>query len=177
MQRIVVVGTTGSGKTTVAREIAHRLGIPCIELDALYWEPDWTEAPLDAFRDRVTRAVNGVAWVVDGNYGQVRDLVWNRADALVWLDYSLPVILWQLARRTLERVVTQEELWNGNRERLGTALFSRDSLFLWALQTHRRYREEYPLLLRRPEHANLTVARLGSPRAARAWLSGLIAVA
>jgi adenylate kinase family enzyme len=114
MRRIVVVGTTGSGKTTLAAAIAARLGIPHIELDALHWEANWTEAPTDVLRDRITRALSGAAWVVDGNYGKVRDLFWSRADTVVWLDYSLPVILWQLAGRTLKRVVTREELWSGN---------------------------------------------------------------
>ena len=173
MRRIVVVGTTGSGKTILAGAIAGRLGIPHVELDALHWEANWTEAPTDVLRERITRAVGGAAWVVDGNYGKVRDLFWSRADTVVWLDYSLPVILWQLAGRTLKRVMTQEELWSGNRERLGTTLFRRDSIILWALQTYRTYREEYPRLLGRPEHAHLTVVRLGSHRETRAWLAGL----
>lgn len=175
MRRIVVVGTTGSGKTTLARAIAGRLGVPHVELDALHWEANWTEAPTDVLRDRLTRAVGGAAWVVDGNYRKVRDLFWSRADTVVWLDYSLPVILWQLACRTLKRAVTREELWSGNRERLTTALFRRDSIILWALKTYRKYREEYPILFGRPEHAHLTVVRLRSPHATRAWLAGLCA--
>lgn len=175
MRRIVVVGTTGSGKTTLARAIAGRLGVPHVELDALHWEANWTEAPTDVLRDRLTRAVGGAAWVVDGNYSKVRELFWSRADTVVWLDYSLPVILWQLACRTLKRAVTREALWSGNRERLTTALFRRDSIILWALKTYRKYREEYPILFGRPEHAHLTVVRLRSPHATRAWLAGLCA--
>jgi adenylate kinase family enzyme len=173
MRRIVVVGTSGSGKTALARGISRRLAIPHVELDALHWEPNWTMAPPAVLRERVAQAVGAAAWVVDGNYAAVRDLVWSRADSVVWLDFVLPVILWQLARRTFTRVVTQEALWSGNRERLTTALFSRDSIFLWALQTYRKHREEYPRLLSHPEHAHLTAVRLRSPRAARAWLSSL----
>jgi adenylate kinase family enzyme len=173
MQRIVVVGTTGSGKTMLARELAKRLGIPYVELDALYWEPQWTEPTVEVFRERVSRAVSGEAWVVDGNYSKVRDLVWPRADTVVWVDFSLPVILQPLVRRTFQRVVTQEELWSGNRERLRTALFSRNSLFVWALKTYRRRRREYSALPRMSEFAHLTIVRLRSPRAAEMWLSAV----
>lgn len=172
-QRISVVGTSGSGKTTTASLIAERLGIPHVELDALHWEPNWTEAPLDIFRERVTQALSGETWTVDGNYGKVRDIVWSRADTIVWLDYALPVILWQLIRRTLRRSLTQEELWSGNRETLSKALFSRESILLWALKTYRRRKKEYPALLGRSEHAHLALVRLRSPQETREWLSTL----
>jgi len=172
-RRISVIGTSGSGKTTTAGQIARRLGIPHVELDALHWEPNWTEAPLDLFRERVSQALSGDDWAVDGNYSKVRDIVWSRADTIVWLNYALPVIMWQLVQRTLRRSLTQEELWSGNRESLRKALFSRDSILLWALQTFRRRRREYPILLSQPAHAHLAVVQLHSPRATRDWLSSL----
>jgi adenylate kinase family enzyme len=173
MQRIAVVGTTGSGKTILARQLSRRLAIPLVELDALYWGPGWSETPTPLFRERVAMALQGAAWVVDGNYSKVRDLVWSRAHSLVWLDYALPVVMWRLIARTLARVATGEELWAGNRERVATALLSRESILLWALKTYRRYRREYPVLLGQPEYAHLSLVRLRSPRATRAWLSGL----
>jgi adenylate kinase family enzyme len=121
----------------------------------------------------VSEAVDGDVWVVDGNYSKSRDIVWPRADTAVWLDFSLWVILWRLLRRTIARTLTQEELWSGNRERVRTAFLSRDSLFVWALQTYRRRRRSYPLLLSRPEHAHLAVVRLRSPRAAAVWVAAL----
>ncbi len=171
--RISVVGTSGSGKTTVAGQIAQRLGIPHVELDALHWESNWTEAPIEVFRTRVVQALSGETWAVDGNYGKVRDIVWGRADTVVWLDYTLAVILWQLLRRTVQRSLTQEELWSGNRETLNKALFSRESILLWALKTYRRRKKEYPALLGRPEHAHLKLVHLRSPRETREWLSTL----
>jgi adenylate kinase family enzyme len=171
IQRVVIVGTTGSGKTTFAAHLAGRLGVPHVELDALHWEANWTEADLDRFRVRVERAVSQEAWVVDGNYHVVRDLVWPRAEAVVWLDFRLSVILWRLVRRTARRVFTREELWNGNRERFLTQVATRDSILLWALRTYRRRRRNYPPLFNRPEHAHLAVVRLRSPRAAQRWLA------
>jgi adenylate kinase family enzyme len=172
-RRIVVVGTTGSGKTTLARRISERLDIPHVELDAIFWGPNWTPAPIEDFGRRIAQALGGQAWVADGNYSRVRDVVWGRADSVVWLDYALPVIMRQLVRRTFRRVVRQEELWNDNRERAWVQLFSRDSLFLWALQTYPRRRREYPLLFERPEYAHLAVVHLRSPRATRDWLENL----
>jgi len=109
-RRIVVVGTTGSGKTTLAGELARRLEVPHVELDALHWEPGWTEAPTDLFRERVTHALSGEAWVADGNYSAVRDIVWSRADTIVWLDYSLPTMLYRLARRTFRSAPSEGSL-------------------------------------------------------------------
>jgi adenylate kinase family enzyme len=172
-QRIVVVGTSGSGKTTLAREIGRRLGMPHVELDALHWDPGWTEAPLPVFRERVAAALGGERWVADGNYGKVRDLVWGRAELLVWLDYPLPVVMGRLVRRIFRRVLTREELWNGNRERLRDHLFTRDSLLLWALQQHPRHRREYPGRFSQPAFCHLEVVRLQSPRAAQEWLAAL----
>ncbi|MGH2454107.1 MAG: AAA family ATPase [bacterium] len=173
MRRIIVIGTTGSGKTAMARAIAERLAIPHVELDALNWGPDWTEVPREVFRQRVREAVAGTAWVVDGNYSKSRDIVWPRAETAVWLDFPLWVILWRLTRRTIARTLTREELWSGNRERFRTALLSRNSLFVWALQTYQRRRRGYPELLHRQEHAHLTVVRLRALRDAASWLDRL----
>ncbi len=146
MQRVAIIGVTGAGKTTMAAALSRRLGLPWVELDALFWEPGWTSAPSEVFRARVSAALAGDAWIVDGNYSAVRDLVWGRADTVVWLDYPLGVILARLVRRTFRRWWQREVLWQGNRERLAAHLLSRDSLFLWALQTYRRYRREYAAL-------------------------------
>ena len=173
MGRLAVVGTTGSGKTHLARQIAVRLGVPHVELDALHWEPNWTMAETARFRDRVACAVAEGAWVVDGNYSKVRDIVWPRAEVLVWLDYPLSVSLWRLTRRTLTRIVTGEELWGTNRESVRNTFLSRDSLILWAIRTHGRHRREFAELPRRPEYAHLAVVRLRSPSETRMWLEGL----
>jgi adenylate kinase family enzyme len=172
MHRINIIGTTGSGKTTVSRELATRLGVPHVELDALYWRPNWAMPSREEFRARVVEALNGDSWVVDGNYGKVRDIVWTRADTLVWLDYALLLILRRLLVRTVRRVLTGEVLWSGNRERV-TSIFSRDSIFLWALKTYRRRRREYAILPQQPDYMHLNVIRLSDPKETHRWLSNL----
>ena len=141
-QRISVIGTSGCGKTTLARQLCQRLAISHIELDALHWEANWTEVPTNIFRQRVEQSLKRDRWIVDGNYSQVRDIIWSRADTVIWLDYSLLVIMTRLLRRTWRRVVQHEELWNGNHE-TWILTFSRDSILLWALQTYKKRRQEY----------------------------------
>ncbi len=173
MNRISVVGTSGSGKTAFAGKLAGILRIPHIELDALSWEANWTPAPDAVFRSRVREAISADRWVVDGNYGkQARDLVWERVDTVVWLDYSLPVILTRLVRRTFRRLVLKEECCNGNREELRRA-FSRESIILWALQTYKRHRVEYPPLLRALQKRGIRTIRLHTPKEANRWLSSV----
>jgi hypothetical protein len=168
-RRVVVVGTTGSGKTTFARDLARSLGVPCVELDALFWRPRWTKAPPQEFRASVDAATSGPGWVADGNYGPVRDLVWGRADTLVWLDYRLPLILWRLVRRTARRLARDEAMWAGNRETLERAVDPGVSIVFWSLRSHGKHRRRYPALLRR--HPGLRVVRLRSPRQTEAWRS------
>ncbi len=144
VRRVVVIGTTGSGKSTLAERLAAQNGLRVIELDALFWGKDWQPVPLELFRHRVERETKGDGWIVVGNYGQVRDLVWPNADTLIWLDLPLPLVMWRLVRRTVRRAANKTELWGtGNRETFRNSFLSRQSILLWALKTHRRNRQKY----------------------------------
>jgi adenylate kinase family enzyme len=169
IHRVVVVGTSGSGKTTFAARLARLMDVPHVELDSLHWEPNWIEAPLEIFRERVDRALSAERWVSDGNYSKVRDIVWRRADTIVWLDYSLLLSLWRLVKRTSQRIFRQEELWNGNRESFRSTFIGRESLFVWSITSRRRHHRDYPRLFK--EYSHLRSVRLYSPREAEAWLT------
>ncbi len=168
-RRIAIVGPTGSGKSTLARRIGRRVGCEHVELDALFHEAGWTPAETEAFRARVEARLSGPAWVVDGNYASVRDLTWGRADLLIWLDFPLPLVLWRLFWRVMRRSLRREMLWNGNAESLRTHFLTRESLFLWAVQSHRPRRRTYPAQLAAHGPA---VARIRSPREMERWLRG-----
>lgn len=171
-RRISIVGTAGCGKTTLARRLALLLNRPHIELDALFWGPGWTPTPRERFRELAAAALAGDAWIVDGNYSAVRDVINSRGDTLVWLDYSLPRVLGRLFRRTLRRVFGRELLWGTNREHLSNQL-GRDSLLLYAARTYGRRRRQYRSLQSDPACAHLTVIRLRSPRETELWLQAL----
>lgn len=170
LRRVAVVGTSCSGKTTFAAALAARLQAPHIELDALHWRPGWVEAPAAEFRAAVASATSAERWVSDGNYGQVRDLVWGRASAVVWLNYAFATVLRRALYRTVRRALLREELFSGNRESLRMAFFSRDSILWWVVTTHGRRLRQYPQLFARPEFAHLPVLVFGSPREADAFL-------
>jgi hypothetical protein len=169
MRRVVVGGSTGCGKTTFARALAERMGVPLIELDAIRHGPNWTETPDERFRELVDADTIADAWVVDGNYSIAMDLTWGRADTLVWLDYPLDLVLWRLFVRTNRRIVSREVLWNGNRESFRNAYLSGDSLYLWVFRTFWRRRRTWPRSLA-AGYRHLGLRRFGTPGEAERWL-------
>lgn len=175
MARVAVIGNSGAGKTTFARELAARLAVPYVELDAIFHGPNWTELPPEEFRARVAAVVAGPAWVVDGNYSAVRPLVWARADTLVWLDLSRPLVTWRIVSRTVRRGIRRTELWNGNRERL-SAMLSLDpqrSVILWSVTRHGPKRRALTAVPADPRWGHLRFVRLRTRHAVRNFLAAL----
>lgn len=172
MRRVSVVGTSCSGKTTTARRIASRYGIPHIELDSIFWQPNWTPLALDQYRATVETAAAGEEWVIDGNYSRVRDLVWDRATEVVWMNPPLATVLWRVISRTARRVVTGEELFAGNRETFRRAVLSRESLIWWVIRTHRRRTRALRESLESERYSHLRYHELRRPRDAALLLRG-----
>jgi adenylate kinase family enzyme len=162
VRRVSVVGNTGSGKTRLAKQLAARLRAPHVELDAIFHQPNWTPLPTDQFRQRVAAVVADDAWVVDGNYSSVRDLVWQRADTVVWLDLPRVTVMRQLVARTLRRMASGEELWNANRERWRNLFHADESIIAWAWTQHAAYRHRYAAAAADPHYGHLTFIRMGS---------------
>lgn len=166
MRRVSVVGNSGSGKSRLATALADELSVPYVELDSIFHQPAWEPLPVDEFRRRVEVATEADGWVVDGNYSAVRELVWRRADTVVWLDLPRPVVMRQVVQRTLKRVTRGTELWNGNRERWQD-MFSRDpqqSIILWSWTRHATYRDRYGAAMADPAWQHLTFVRIRSRR-------------
>jgi adenylate kinase family enzyme len=171
--RIVVIGTSGAGKTTLARGIARRLDLPHIELDAINWQAGWRDLdrhePAE-FVLRVSEAIQAETWVADGNYNSVRAILWRRATHLVWLDYERRVVMTRVIGRSLLRVVLRTELWAGTGNREDWRRLLRPSHPIrWAWDTWSRRRHETAERVGRAEYAHLRVQHLRHPReAARA---------
>lgn len=176
-KKIVIIGTTSSGKSTLASQLAKKIGADYIELDALHWEPNWVEAPDEVFRERVETAIKSAGWVVAGNYSVVRDVLWRRAEAVIWLDYPFHIVFWRLLTRTIRRSFHQEVLWNGNRENfwMHLKLWSDESLFHWLFKTYWRRKREYPMLFALPENAHLTIIHFKHPKETELWLTNITA--
>lgn len=168
MRRVSVVGNSGSGKTMLAKRIASCLGAPYLELDSVHHQTNWRPLDPDRFRALVDEHTAGDDWVVDGNYTVVQDLVWSRADTVVWLDLPRALVMWQVISRTARRAATREELWNGNREPLRNflSLVPEESVIAWAWTRHRIYRERYELAMQHPDWSHLRFIRLRSRREA-----------
>lgn len=162
-ERVTVIGTSCSGKTTLARTLANIWNIPHIELDALHWQPNWSPRPDEELRQLTQAAVAAERWVLDGNYGKVRDIVWGRATTLIWLNYPFHVVFGRALSRTVKRVLFRKRLYAGNRETFRLAFLSRDSILWWVIITYQRRRREYPVLFNRPEYAHLKVIELRTP--------------
>jgi adenylate kinase family enzyme len=176
LRRVGVVGSSCAGKTTFSRCLAQHLGIPHIELDALYWLPNWKPRPRREFLALVEEAVAQEHWVIDGNYSAVRTLVWSRATTVVWLNYTFPTVLWRALTRTVRRSLTQEELFAGNRESLRLAFLSRESILWWVITTFHQRRHQYQALFNGPAWAQLTRVEIRNSAEAERFLETLATV-
>ncbi len=173
--RYLVVGTSGAGKSTLAQALADLTGSRYIELDALYWGPDWQAVPTEQFRQRVAQATQGERWVADGNYSDVRDILWPQATHAVWLNYSRFTVFSRLLWRTLRHSITRQRLSHGNRESLAMALFSKDSILLWAWTTYANNQRKFAALRNDAQFAHLQWLEIRKPSEAAQLLQAIAA--
>lgn len=172
LRRISVVGSSGSGKTTMGRRLASRFGLPVIELDALYHGPGWVNPSREEFQRIVEDAIADERWVVDGKYASVRERIWERATLIVWLDLPRWRCTLRAVRRTTWRAIARTQLWNGNREPL-LHFFARDGVIRYGFRNYRDTRARMEEQLASPRFTHVTVIRLRTPREVRGWFNAL----
>ena len=173
--RYLVVGTSGAGKSILAQALAALSDSSYIELDALYWGPDWQAVPTEQFRQLVAQAAQGERWVADGNYSDVRDILWPQASHVLWLNYSRFTVFSRLLWRTLGHGITRKQLSHGNRESLRMAFFSKDSVLLWALSTYEKNQSKFAALRDQGEFPHLQWIEITDPSQALQFLDRVTA--
>jgi adenylate kinase family enzyme len=171
VQRVLVGGISGAGKSTMARALGRRLDLPYVEMDALFHGPGWV--PREEFVDDVRRVAAGERWVVDSDgYSVVRDALWTRADTLIWLDLPRWQVMSRVLRRSFLRGILRSELWNGNRESL-LGWRNPEHPVQWAWRAHGDRRATIGGRLTDPRWAHLRVVHLSSAADARQWMRDL----
>ena len=175
MNKINVIGTSGSGKSTFAKHLAKKLNYLLIEMDEIFWEKDWKHLNDEDFKSQLKiRLDSNENWVLDGNFSRTTEVKWKEVDTIIWIDYSFPRTLFQAIRRAFQRIYSQKELWpdTGNKESL-TRLFSKESIVLWTIQTYHQKKKRYSELFIDTEYKHVNIIRLQSPKECKTYLSQL----
>ena len=169
--RINVLGTSGSGKTTFSKRLAEKLNVPYVQLDELFWKPNWTESSDEEFFPKIEDALSPDEWVLDGNYTRTIPVKWKRVQMVVYLDLPFHTVLFRVIKRSLIRSFKNEELWAGNRETIWKQLFTRDSIILWTLNTFHPNRERFEVNSKNPEYSSIKFVRLCSRKEAEDFVT------
>ncbi|MEO8664864.1 MAG: adenylate kinase [Ignavibacteria bacterium] len=172
--RVNVVGSSGSGKTTFSKTLASKLNIPRIEMDEIFWDPDWQQPPDEVFFERVEKALSSESWVLDGNYTRTTHIKWKKVTAVVWLDYSYVRILFQTISRSFTNILTGREIWpnSGNKETL-RAFFSKKSILLWTITNLGKIKKKYEFFITAPGYKQISFYRFRSPKEAKNFLNDI----
>ncbi|MBH5333319.1 adenylate kinase [Streptomyces pactum] len=168
MQKIALFGPPATGKTTLARWLSEQLGHPHTNLDDILFTPDGP-LPLEEFRRQAGEVTRHNRWIVEGNFSKLADVVWHRADVLVWLDFPLPVIVYRVVRRSLRQLAGHDDSPQAKRLTWSTAFFSRRSLLRTAVRKYRNNRPRYARQVAETAGLGIEVVRLRSPREVERW--------
>ncbi len=174
-QRINVVGASGTGKSTFCKRLSEKTGYPHIQLDALFWKPNWEPTDKENFLPLLEKTLHQECWILDGNYQSTSSVKWKNVEAVIWLDYSFPLNIYRCIKRSVTRAITREEIWpgTGNRESFRRSFFSRESIILWTLKTHHHVKREYHEVLKDKKYQHIEFIQLKSPKEAEQFLEEL----
>lgn len=174
-KRFNVIGTSSSGKSTFSRKLAETLSRPYVELDQVYWKPNWENINDEELFEQVSEITDRDCWVLDGNYSRTTPIKWSKAECVVWLDHSFSVNVYRAVTRAISRAVTQQELWpgTGNRESFRLSFLSKDSVLLWTLRTYYRNKKRYSLAMRDRQYEHLDFVRLRSQKEVDEFLNAI----
>jgi adenylate kinase family enzyme len=175
-KRINIVGSSGSGKSTFGKKLSSALNIPYIEIDQIFWGPNWYRPEKEEFHAKLENHISGDTWILDGNYSKTVSIKWKNVQTVIWLDYSFFRIMYQTIRRAISRMISQQELWpgTGNKETFRKAFFSKESIILWSLSQFRKVKNRYRQIMRDPSYSHINFIRLKSPKTSDKLLEKLI---
>jgi adenylate kinase family enzyme len=169
--RILIIGTSGSGKSELARRISKKTGLKDIELDALFWKENWKQTEKEEFREKVRKEIDGArGYVIHGNYSGVRDITWNNVDTIIWLNYSIFIVMWRVIARTIYRIITRQKLWSGNTENIKDSFLSKESIILWSWNTYDKRKMEYRKLIDEKTYGEKSYIEIAKPKEAHLLL-------
>ena len=137
MERVLILGSGGAGKSTLARRLGERTGLPVIHLDRMWWRPGWVNRAREEFDRLLERELAGDRWIIDGNYDRTLELRLARADTVVFLDYPVRTCLWGALRRVVRyRGKSRPDMTEGCPERLDPEFVK------WILEFRREIRPQ-----------------------------------
>lgn len=174
MNKIIIIGTTGSGKSTVAQQLSKKLDIPYIQLDFLFWKPNWEQPTDEEFFSKIEKAIDKPRWVLDGNYGRTNHLTWKDADTIIWIDFPFWLTFYQNFKRSLTRAIIRKELWEGtgNKESF-FRMFSKDSILIWLFKTYSSNISRYEARMVDSAYTHINFHRLRSKKEVASFLKKL----